>query len=318
MRLDRFLADRLPGASRAAVRRLLATGSVRVDGKARAKGDRVRLDEVVEVSPSGPLSATEWHPMADHDIEVPVLHADEDLLVVSKPAGMPCHPLRSDERGCVANALVARYPELIQAGDVAREAGLVHRLDTVTSGVLVFARRPESFAQLVRQVRGEGALKVYLALVEGDATGISRRLDFPLVSRGRRVVALTGDDTRRAALDATTEVEPLEVLGDVTLIEARIHAGRRHQIRAHLAAAGYPIVGDARYGASGVVRADRPFLHALRIELISPSHRTPLVVEAPLPPDLAAVLEALRRAAARVDDRSGAPDRDPSRGDDEA
>jgi 23S rRNA pseudouridine1911/1915/1917 synthase len=318
MRVDRFLASRLPGASRAIVKRLFSEGAVIVAGKPRAKGDPVRRGEVVEVFAPEPLDRADWPPAANPDLVVPLLHADEDLLVVDKPAGMPCHPLRPDERGTVANALVARFPELVRAGDVAREAGLVHRLDTATSGVLVFARRRESFEDLVTQIRLGGSLKVYLALVEGDASGISRRLEYPLVSRGRRVVALTDGRDHDEAQTATTVVEPVEVLGDATLVEARIRAGRRHQIRAHLAAAGHPIVGDVLYGAGATDLVERPFLHAHRIALASPSRGTPLQVEAPLPADLTSAIEASRHGQTRRIDDDSAPGRDPRRTGDDA
>lgn len=294
MRLDRFLVARLPRASRREVRRLLDKGAVTVDGRRRSKGKPVRRGEVVEVIGTAAPPPEQWSPEPDPLLDVAVLYADDDLLAVSKPAGVACHPLRPRELGTVANGLVARYPELCQAGEVGREAGLIHRLDVDTSGALVFARRPEAFRHLVEQLRGGSAHKTYLALVEGDTRKMPERLDFPLLPRRKRVVALTSPtDARRAkALPAATWVTPLRALKGCTLVEAKIHAGRRHQIRAHLAAAGHPIIGDELYGGL-LTSLGRPFLHAQRIELISPSRGTGLTIEAPLPPELAAVLERM-------------------------
>jgi 23S rRNA pseudouridine1911/1915/1917 synthase len=296
-RLDRFLAAALPGATRGEVRRLIEAGAVSLAGRRRPrKGDVVRAGD--EVAVEGYVAPGEWSPRPDPSLAVAVLHEDAELIVVDKPAGVACHPLRPDELGTVASAMVARYPELAGAGDQPREAGLVHRLDTTTSGALVFARTRRAFDDLGAQMRGQrGGLcvKLYDALVEGDATALDR-IDFPLVSRGQRTVALTGGVLVLGAQAAVTEVAPARRVGGFTLVEARIEAGRRHQIRAHLAAAGHPIAGDALYGASIAVAIDRPFLHARRVTLRHPGTGEPLAVEAPLPRDLADLLQRLEGA----------------------
>ena len=293
VRLDRFLVARLPGASRSSVKRLLSSGAVKVNGRRQPKGAPLREDEVVEVEVTSDPTE-EWAPTPNEGIELSLLHADDDLLIVNKPAGLPCHPLRREERSTVANALMARFPEIAEAGDVKREAGLIHRLDNATSGVLVFARRRSAFDVLVKQVRGGEALKVYLALVEGDASEIPDQIDYPLQSKGKRVRALTGEKTVAKAQPATTYVAVSRVFGDArTLVEVRIGSGRRHQIRAHLAAAGHPIAGDELYGASPSRRLARPFLHGWKIGLKSPTTGAELMVEAPLPQELVAFLAAL-------------------------
>jgi 23S rRNA pseudouridine1911/1915/1917 synthase len=295
-RLDRFLAAALPGATRGEVRRLIEAGAVRVAGRGRPrKGDVVREGD--EVAVEGYVAPGAWSPRPDPSIELAVLHEDSELIVVDKPAGVACHPLRPDELGTVASGMVARYPELAGVGDQPREAGLIHRLDTTTSGALVFARTRRAFDDLVAQMRGQTdgvCRKVYDALVEGDAAGL-RTIDLPLVSRGSRAVALDGGVLVLGAQDAVTEVSPVRRVGSFTLVEARIGAGRRHQIRAHLAAAGHPIAGDALYGASIAVALDRPFLHARSVTLRHPAKGAPLTVEAPLPRDLAELLERLER-----------------------
>jgi 23S rRNA pseudouridine1911/1915/1917 synthase len=296
-RLDRFLAAALTGATRGEVRRLIEQGSVRVGGRHRRKGDLVHAGEVVEVA--GYVAPGAWTPRPDPSLEIAVLHEDPELLVVDKPPGVACHPLRPDELGTVASALVVRYPELCRAGDAPREAGLVHRLDTSTSGALVFARSRRAFDDLVGQMRGEGGdacVKVYDALVEGDAAGLGT-IELPLRSRGQRSIALTGGVWVLGAQPARTEVRAVRRVGEFTLVEARIATGRRHQIRAHLAAVGHPIAGDALYGAHAPAPLARPFLHARAVTVRQPATGSPLTVEAPLAPDLAAALERLEAAS---------------------
>jgi len=291
-RLDHFLARSLPGASRAVVRRLIADGLVLVDGRARGKGCPVAEGEVVEVR--GYVAPGTWAPVPAPDLDVEVVHEDEDLVAVNKPPHLPCHPLRPDERRTVASALVALYPELAGIG-TKREAGLVHRLDTTTSGVLVFARRPQAYDDLVGQLRGGSAEKEYLALVEGDASGLGV-IETPLVPSRRRTLALqpAAAGRRRGSQPASSRVEARERLGGFTLVAVTIRSGRRHQVRAHLATAGHPIAGDRHYGARLEAPVDRPFLHAAEVRLVSPSSGLPLALRADLFPDLATCLVELR------------------------
>lgn len=297
VRLDRYLVAALSGASRKAARGLLKANSVRVNGRKPKKGDRVRRGDEVVVT--GYVSPDGWSPRPDEELEIPIVYEDDDIIAVDKPAGVACHPLKRSERGTVASALVARFPELIKAGDVPREAGLIHRLDTSTSGVLIFGRNRVAFTDLVEQIRkGSQTKKVYDALVFGDAMGLDV-IDDPIQSKGRRVKVITEElPNMDAAQPATTFIRPLKKLGGFTLLEVTISAGRRHQIRAHLGAAGFPILGDELYGATPTTALDRPFLHARSVELRHPKTSESLVIEAPLAADLAAILERLEGASA--------------------
>ncbi len=292
LRLDRYLVSALSGASRKVVRRLLDAGAVSVDGRRRRKGDRISEGDAIRIE--GYIAPDAWSPKPDTELEVPVVYLDEDLIVVDKPAGVACHPLKPPEMGTVASSLVSRFPELLEVGDVRREAGLVHRLDTSTSGVLVFARTRSAFDDLVVQIRGgDGTVKVYDALVEGDAGWVTE-IDAPLEAKGRRVKVITFPEaSRQRGQPARTEVRAIRRLGPFTQVEARITAGRRHQIRAHLASVGHPIAGDELYGASLPFPVERPFLHARSMELRSPSTGQPLLLETELAEDLAQALERL-------------------------
>ena len=294
MRLDRFLVSVLPGASRGTVRRLLLRGAVLVEGRQRRKGEPVSIGERVDVRELAGISAESWAPKPAPQLEIPVLHEDGDMIVVDKPAGIPCHPLLPEESSNVASALVARYPELLKVGGARREAGLCHRLDTSTSGVLVFARSEGALTHLRDQIRrGQGVVKRYLALVEGVDSVADGEIDMPLTTRGRRMVAVTEVKGKGASqlLPARTSIRALAKAEGYSLVAATISIGRRHQIRAHLSAIGHPIAGDELYGAAPMEGLDRPFLHASELRLRSPSTGDKLTISAPLPEELREVLK---------------------------
>jgi 23S rRNA pseudouridine1911/1915/1917 synthase len=284
-RLDAFLAAAGGAPSVAAARRSIENGLVRVDGKREKKGARVRAGQVVEVAEATPQKAAE--------IALELLYEDADLLAVAKPAGVPSQSLVPGETGSVASALAARFPECAGASADPREGGLGHRLDRDTTGVLLAARNPETWRTL-RSTMSGGCQKIYLAEVIGAPFAPA---DSPFVRRGMRpgtwvVEAPIGRTGRRGArvnvgggrqpLAARTEVRVLESRAATTLVEARLTRGRAHQVRAHLAHLGHPVVGDRIYGAVGSV-ADSLHLHALAVELEHPSDHRPLRIEAPAP-----------------------------------
>jgi 23S rRNA pseudouridine1911/1915/1917 synthase len=204
-----------------------------------------------------------------------------DLLVLDKPAGWHSHPLREGERGTLANALVARYPECADAGSDPREGGLCHRLDQETSGAIVAARSAEAYRSVRAALRERRVEKVYLALVRGlppDAGDC----ELPITGRGVRpkIWRSPRDGARRPA---STSFRTLGRGDGVALLEVRIATGVRYQIRVHLSALGFPLAGDALYaGGPPVPGLDRHLLHAWRVGLPKPWS---LRVDAPLPED---------------------------------
>ena len=222
-----------------------------------------------------------------------VLYADELLVAVSKPAGIATHPLHPGERGTLANALVARFPECAFVADDAREGGVAHRLDIETSGVVLAARTRAAW-QSLRHAFSDGAVtKEYLALVAG-APPDQGTIDLPLAHAGRRV-RIAGDRDLDA-LAATTGFETLARGDDVALVRAHSSSGRMHQIRVHLAHLGHPLVGDALYGGPPPVAGTRGhFLHAAAVTFPHPGTGARVRIEAPLPPDRAAALAAVVR-----------------------
>jgi 23S rRNA pseudouridine1911/1915/1917 synthase len=289
-RLDRVLAARFPGIGRRGWAALLAAGEVAVNGARARKGDRVASGDQVTMR-HAPTAAGSLAPVPQPELPLEVLHSDARLLALAKPAGQPSHPLRAGETGTLANALVARFPECAHAGREPREAGLVHRLDRGTSGVLIAARDPDAYRAARRAFAAGEVAKTYLAVVAGRAE--SGAIDLPLTQRGRRSVPARPGAP--GALAAHTAWRVLAATDEVSLVEVSARTGRMHQVRAHLAAAGHPLVGDPLYGGPAVAGGqaiEHPFLHARSIAMPHPDGGR-LTVAAPLPAGRAEALIAL-------------------------
>ncbi|MES1208829.1 MAG: RluA family pseudouridine synthase [Pseudomonadota bacterium] len=286
-RLDQAVAAMSPGLSVAAARRLIAAGGVRIDGRLARKGDRVTGGQTLEIDDAqqvGQLTAGQ-RVTPDAAAALTVLAVDEDWVALAKPAGMPSHPLRAGETGTAANALVARFPECADAADDPREGGLVHRLDTATSGVLIAARSARAWAGLRHALAEPTCQKTYLAEVRGaPGPGESHESIGRAGRRGASVRVGGG----RNPLPATTRWEPREVRGETTLLAVHLNKGRAHQVRAHLAAAGHPIVGDPLYGGSDAQGNASLHLHAWSVRFRHPRSGQAIFVEAP-PPDWAKI-----------------------------
>jgi 23S rRNA pseudouridine1911/1915/1917 synthase len=286
-RLDKLVARRFPDASRAELARMFRRGAIRLDGAIARKGSFAAVGATIELAepPPGPEAL---RPLPEARADLELLYEDDHVIAIAKPAGMPSHPLRAGELGTAANALVARYPALAQIGRDPREAGLIHRLDAGTSGALVAARTPEAWTALRRALSAGRAIKVYLALVRAPLADRGE-IDEPLGQRkGRAIVAPGG-------LPSHTSWSVLARAGTYALVRCVARTGRMHQIRAHLAHAGAPIVGDTTYGGDEgqPLGLAHHFLHARSISLPHPATGAELALEAPLSPERRAVLEKL-------------------------
>jgi 23S rRNA pseudouridine1911/1915/1917 synthase len=217
-----------------------------------------------------------------------IVHLDADLAVVDKPAGLVVHPAPS-HRG---PTLVSELEDLLGGGADPERPGIVHRLDKGTSGLLVVARSDEAHAALQAQVRRREVDRVYLALAGGRLASRTGTIDAPIgrASRQRHRMAVSGAASR----EARTHFEVLELLEAETYLEAKLETGRTHQIRAHFAAIGHPLVGDETYGGAAGYGLDRQFLHAHRLAFDHPVSSERLEFASELPPDLAAALAAAR------------------------
>ncbi len=279
MRLDRFLADRLGSRSRAAT--MIEQQRVRVDGRVRAKRHPVSAGERIEIDESRDVSGDEdGGPVAPFT----VAYEDEYLLVVDKPAGVVVHPARGHRTGTLAQALSGRGA----GGDEPWRAGIVHRLDRDTSGLLVVAKRDEAHRALKALLVARGLRREYLALVDGRPQARTGTIDAPIGRhrRDRVLMSVDSDDPR----EARTHFEIERSLPSATLLRVVLDTGRTHQIRVHLAAIGNPVCGDAQYGGPMSYGLQRQFLHATRLAFAHPATGEAIDVVSPLPDDLAAAL----------------------------
>jgi 23S rRNA pseudouridine1911/1915/1917 synthase len=299
VRLDVFLAQHVPNCSRRTAQRAIAAGAVRVNGHPARKGALVRAHDLIQVADE--LYTT---PMLQPNpqLALRVLYEDAAMIAVDKPAGMPSQALHAHEHETVANFLLARRPEVVALANGQREAGLVHRLDIDTSGVLLAARTEEAYRSLRQQFSRHQVVKEYVALVEGEVTAAGV-VDAPIAHdrrnpRRMRVTAPTDPDGRQAV----TYFRPLEHCPNRTLVSVRIPTGVMHQIRVHLASIGHPIVGDRRYGTS-TEAGPRQLLHAATLSVVHPTTAETVRIRSPLPADFAAEWNRLKRARAVADHR---------------
>lgn len=280
-RLDTFLAGALAGLPRRLVRRVIAEGDVRVNGRRAAKGLRLQVGDRVTL-PDLPDALTPEPALA-----VPVLHEDASVAVLDKPGGMPAHALDPRQRGTAAAFVLARWPETASIGDTLAP-GLVHRLDGGTSGVLVVARTGDAFVALRSALAARAVEKRYRAVVAGRAE--DTRIDTPLAhdtrDRRRMTAARPGD----RAWPAETLVHVVTAGPERSVVAVTMRTGVTHQVRVHLALAGHPVLGDALYGGPACGLAPgRHALHACAITLPHPDTGTRTTVESPLPADLHAL-----------------------------
>jgi 23S rRNA pseudouridine1911/1915/1917 synthase len=297
-RLDLYLASRLPDLSRTRIQELIDQGRVHISERLARRAQRVMPGDIIdiEILPRPPLRA------APEEIPLDVLYEDEDLIVVNKPAGMVVHAGAGAARGTLVNALLHHFGKLSSLGGNLRP-GIVHRLDRGTSGAMVVARNDVAHRLLAEQFRSRAVSKTYVALLHGRISRDAGTIERPISRDPQRRTRMTARLGHGRA--AQTDWRVLLRLGNLSLIEAEPRTGRTHQIRAHFAAAGHPLVGDTLYGAPRQVRAGgaslnplgRVFLHAARLSFAHPRTGATIEVRAPLDPGLREYLKELAQAA---------------------
>lgn len=292
-RLDQALAE-LVGIPRAQARRWIDDARVRLDGKPARASRRLEPGAVIEAEPPAPL-ASEVTPEA---IPLSVLHEDEHLIVVDKPAGLVVHPGPGHARGTLVNALLHHCRDLSGIGGVLRP-GIVHRLDRGTSGVMVAAKNDAAHGALSIQFHDHTVERVYQALVVGTPRAETGRVDRPIGRhpRDRKKMSVRTRSGREA--HTAWRVAQRYPRAGVSWLEVRPETGRTHQIRVHLSAVGLPLLGDPTYGRAARrargLRLERPALHAAVLGFDHPASGQRLRFEAPPPADLAALLAQLER-----------------------
>ena len=287
-RLDRALAALVPEFSRSYLQQLIDDGAVRLSGRVvQRSATRVKAGDrgEVELRPTPQSQAFVPEPMA-----LAVVHEDEHLLVVDKPAGLVVHPAPGNWRGTLLNGLLARDPR----AQLLPRAGIVHRLDKDTSGLMVVARDRQTMEALVRMIAAREVSRQYVALAHRPWQGAARReVDAPIgrdpANRLRMAVV---DPALHAGKSASTAFELLENAAQGCLVRAILRTGRTHQIRVHMAHIGHPLVADELWGGAAAAGLRRQALHAQRLAFTHPATGQALAFQSRLPADLAAALPA--------------------------
>ena len=281
-RLDKYVGEKCPELSRTYAQKLIADGHITVNDRVAKPslklsiGDRLR----VVIPPTTP------NPLLSEAIPLDIIYEDDDLLVVDKPAGLTVHPAPGHPNHTLVNAILFHFPRLADIGDSLRP-GVVHRLDKDTSGVMLVAKNNIAQLNLSEQFKAHSVVKAYLALVKGCLTPEQGIIEAPMGRdpRNRKRMAVVAEGK-----EARTEYRVIKYIGNCTLLEVMLKTGRTHQIRVHLSAIGYPVVGDKVYGVKSP-HISRQFLHACRLGFKLPSTGEYVEFTSELPSDLEQALK---------------------------
>ena len=285
IRLDKYLTQVLPQFSRAYLQKLIVQGYILVNGQRTKANQRLsNVDSITVELP--PLSL---YPLAE-PIPLTIIYEDEEILVIDKPAGLTVHPAPGHPSHTLVNAILAHCPDLAMSNELMRP-GIVHRLDKDTSGLIVIAKNDSAREYLAAQFKSRTVTKGYFVLVKGRLSPDQGIIEAPIGrdphSRRRMAIVETGKE-------ATTRYQVRKYLDNYTLVEVTPLTGRTHQIRVHLSAIGYPVIGDSLYGTKST-HLNRQFIHAYRLGFCLPSTKQYQEFIAPLPVDLEQALEHLAR-----------------------
>ena len=285
-RLDRALAEKIPEFSRSYLQQLLSLGAVSLNGLLATKSaQRIKAGDTVRVEMRPTLQSQAFRP---ESMCIDVVHEDENLLVINKSAGLVVHPAPGNWTGTLLNGLLARDA---RASEVPR-AGIVHRLDKDTSGLMVVARNRNTMDALVRMIAARQVSRQYLALAHGTWRGMKMRTLQDSIGRDprNRLRMAVVDLSRHAGKTAKTDIECLAATEVGCWVRCTLHTGRTHQIRVHMASAGHPLVADTLYGGTATAGMARQALHAFRLAFVHPLTEQPMEFQAPLPLDMRAAL----------------------------
>ena len=284
VRLDKFVSEKLPELSRTLAKKLITDGYITVNDQVAKASHKLNSGDRLTIRIPPPMPSC----LTAENIPLNIIYEDKDLLVVDKPAGMTVHPAPGHPGHTLVNAILAYFPDLPTSGDLMRP-GIVHRLDRDTSGLMLVAKNSVALNNLANQFKARAVVKAYLVLVRGHLSPESGFIDAPigrdLRNRKRMAVVAEGREAR-------TEYRVIKYVGDCTLLEVRPETGRTHQIRVHLSAIGYPVVGDKTYGVKSALLS-RQFVHACRLGFKLPSSGQYVEFISELPTDLEQALKKI-------------------------
>ncbi len=283
-RLDKVLAMLAPEFSRGHVQNLVEAGHVRLDGQVCTHNARkLRVGQQLQLALVPTAESQAFRPLA---MALAILYEDEHLLVIDKPAGLVVHPAAGHWSGTLLNGLLAHHAE---ASRLPR-AGIVHRLDKDTSGVMVVGKSLPAVTALVRDIAARTVQRQYRAIAWGEMADSARRVDAPI---GRDPVQRTRMAIVSSGRPAQTDIERMAVRDGFSALQCRLHTGRTHQIRVHLASLGQPLVADAVYGGRPALGLQRQALHAVRLAFVHPVDGQPMSFDCAPPADFAAAWSQL-------------------------
>ncbi|MCJ7681862.1 MAG: RluA family pseudouridine synthase [Candidatus Aminicenantes bacterium] len=286
-RLDLFIASHMPELSRSRIQKIIRAGDVRINGLTEKSSHRIQTGDRVELTAE--TTTEQDAPPEGFDIPLDIIYVDEDVIVINKPPGLVVHPGAGHLQDTLVNALLFHYPEIRSAG-LPERPGIVHRLDKETSGVLVTARTSGAYIELQRQFKDREISKHYFGLVWGNIPRSEGTIDMPIgrhVKYGDRMSVKTNRPRR-----AETAYKVKKRFVHYTLLDLFPVTGRTHQLRVHLSASGFPIVGDTGYGKKKT-SCPRLFLHAFSLEFSHPSTGKRMKFSTPLPSDLRGFLTSI-------------------------
>ena len=322
-RLDKYLHGRFRKHSRMMIQKMIKRGDVTVNGRPTKNSYEMEVGDVIDLEFPPP----EPYEVIPQNIPLNVLYEDDYVLSINKPVGMIAHPAKRTQTGTVANALAYYSSSLARTGDPFRP-GIVHRLDKNTTGVMIVAKTDEAHWRLSLQFERRETQKVYVAIVHGEPEFDEDVIDLPIGQHPTvhdRYIAtgfaerMGGKFQKKLFKSAVTRYRVAERFSGFSLVELFPKTGRTHQLRIHMSHIGHPIVGDPFYGGRHLsmrqvtgrsddpdqVRWARQMLHAARLTVTHPIHQTPLIIEAPLPADMEALLEVLRTRKGANPSRKG-------------
>ena len=284
VRLDKYVGERCSELSRTYAQKLIADGYITVNDRVAKVGLKLNVGDRVNIiiPPTAPSS------LAPEAIPLNIIYEDDDLLVVDKPAGLAIHPAPGHPSHTLVNAILSHLPGLADISDSLRP-GIVHRLDKDASGVMLVAKNNAAQLNLIDQFKARSVVKAYMVLVKGHLTPEDGIIEAPIGRdpRNRKRMAVVAEGRQ-----ARTQYHVIKYIDDYTLLEVRTETGRTHQIRVHLSAIGYPVVGDTTYGAKSAFLS-RQFIHACRLGFHLPSTGEYVEFTSDLPPDLAQALKEI-------------------------
>jgi len=282
IRLDKYVGEKCPELSRTYAQKLIADDYIKVNDCVAKAAYKLNVGDRVDITIPPAISNS----LSPEAIPLDIIYEDDDLIVVDKPAGLTVYPAPGHPSHTLLNAILSHFPHLADTGDSLRP-GIVHRLDKDTSGVMLVAKNKVAQLNLIDQFKKRSVVKVYMALVKGHLTPEDGVIEAPIGrdprNRKRMAVVTEGREAR-------TQYHVVKYIGDYTLLEVRPETGRTHQIRVHLSAIGYPVVGDPVYGVKSACLS-RQFLHACRLGFKLPSTGEYVEFESDLPADLEQALK---------------------------